>query len=179
MAETHDKPSPGSKSETVSAALDTVGGWAAKALASVTSQKQSFVDMVAMTDMYEREAGDIALKRSRREDVKQFAQQMIEDHSKTTEELKSMVGAMNDPMTLPSKPNALFQILLDDLNGAADGNFDTRYVSQQKDVHGIAITLVEHYRDHGDNTALRELCKLALPVLQHHKEMADRMAETV
>lgn len=129
-----------------------------------------------MTDMYEREAADIALKRSRRKDVKHFAQQMIADHSKTTEELKSLVGAMNDPMTLPSKPNALFQILLDDLDGAGDENFDERYVAQQNDVHGVAITLVEHYRDHGDDTSLRELCKLALPVLQHHKAMAEHMA---
>jgi putative membrane protein len=176
MTATHHTPKPGDKSETASAIRDTVGGWAAKALASVTSGKQSFANLVAMSDMYEIEASEIALSRSRRADVKSFAQQMITDHHKTTEELKSMLGSLNEPTTLPTKLDALFQILIDDLTGATDDNFDHRYVAQQQDVHGVAITLVKHYRDHGDISALRELCKLALPVLEHHRHMADDMA---
>jgi putative membrane protein len=177
MADNRNSPAPGDRSETASAIRDTAGGWVAKALASVTSDKQSFANLLAMSDMYEIEASEIALNRSHRGDVKDFAQQMVKDHKKMTEELKSMLGSMNEPTTLPKKPNALFQILLDDLKGSADQDFDKRYVAQQQDVHGVAITLAEHYRDHGDNSALRELCKLALPVLMHHRDMADQMAK--
>jgi putative membrane protein len=177
MTDQRDTPKPGDKSETASAILDTVGGWAAKALASVTSDKQSFANLVAMSDLYEIESSRIALDRSARPDVKAFARQMIKDHQKTTEELKSMLGSLNEPTTLPTKLDALFQILIDDLKGASNDNFDHRYVAQQQDVHGVAITLVKHYRDHGDNSALRELCKLALPVLEHHRHMADDMAK--
>jgi hypothetical protein len=41
MADQHDTPKPGGKSETVSAIRDALGGGAAKALASITSGKQS------------------------------------------------------------------------------------------------------------------------------------------
>lgn len=177
MADQHDIPKPGDKSETVSAIRDTVGGWAAKALASVTSNKQSFANLVAMSGMYEIGASEIALNRSRRADVKSFAQQMITDHRKMAEELKSMLGSMNEPMTLPTELDALFQILIDDLNGASNDSFDHRFVAQQQEVHGVAITLVKHYRDHGDSSALRELSKLALPVLEQHRLMADDMAK--
>ncbi|HEX3809529.1 MAG TPA: DUF4142 domain-containing protein [Rhizomicrobium sp.] len=176
MTDQNKKPSPGDKSETVSAVRDTVGAWVGKALASVTGEKQAFANLLAMSDMYEIESSEMALQRSRRDDVKAFAQGMIKDHKKTTEELKSMLGSMNTPMTLPDKPDVLFQTLLDDLSGASDADFDTRYIAQQRDAHEVAITLAEHYRDHGDNSALRELCKLALPVLQHHKQMAEGMA---
>jgi putative membrane protein len=177
MAEHRDRPRPGEKSETVSAVRDTVGGWAGQALASMTSSRQPFANLVAMSDMYEIEASEMALRRSHRSDVRDFAQQMVKDHKKTTEELKSMLGAMNQPMTLPSKPNALFQTLLDDLAGASDDSFDKRYIAQQQETHDVAIRLVEHYRDHGDDTALRELCKLALPVLEHHKHMIEHIAQ--
>jgi putative membrane protein len=170
-------PKPGDKSETVSAVRDTVGGWAAKALALVTSDKQSFANLVAMSDLYEIQASELALKRSRRNDVKGFAQEMIRDHKKTSEELKSMLGSMNEATTLPTKLDTLFQVLIDDLRGAANDDFDKRYVAQQQDVHDVAITLVKHYRDQGDTSALRELSKLALPVLEHHRDMADRMAQ--
>jgi putative membrane protein len=171
-----DTAKPGDKSEAASAVRDTLGGWAAKGLAAITADKQSFANMVAMSDLYEIKASQIALDRSKRTDVKSFAQQMITDHRKTTEELKSMLGSLNEPATLPTELNVLFQTLIDDLKGSANDNFDHRYIAQQQEVHAVAITLVKHYRDHGDNSALRELCKLALPVLEHHRQMAEKMA---
>jgi putative membrane protein len=177
MTDTHNSPSPGDKSETASAIRDTAGGWVAQALASVTSDKQSFSNLLAMADMYEIQASEMAVGRSQRGDVKDFAQQMIKDHKKMTEELKSMLGSMNEPSTLPDKPNALFQVLLDDLKGASDKDFDQRYIAQQQEAHDVAIALAEHYRDHGDNSALKELCKLALPLLNRHRAMADTMAK--
>ncbi|MGH6878778.1 MAG: DUF4142 domain-containing protein [Rhizomicrobium sp.] len=57
----------------------------------------------------------------------------------------------------------LFQTLIEDLNGASDADFDKRYVAQQEEAHGVAITLVKNYQSHGNDSALRELCELALP----------------
>jgi putative membrane protein len=119
----------------------------------------------------------MALKRAHRADVKDFARQMIKDHKRTSDDLKSMLGSMNEPMQPPAKLNLLFQTLIDDLGGATDENFDKRYLAQQESVHSAAVTLTKTYRDRGDDSALRELAKLAVPLYEGHLKMVQRLKD--
>jgi putative membrane protein len=172
-----DTPRPGEKSEPVSAVVDDLGGFAAKLLSSITTSKESFADIAGMADIYEIQASQMALRRSQRTDVKDFAQQMIKDHTRTSDDLKSMLGSLNEPIEPPTKLNALFQTLMDDLSGASEEHFDKRYLAQQESVHSAAVTLTKTYRDHGDNSALRELAKLAVPLYENHLRMVKNLAK--
>lgn len=171
-------PQPGDRPEFVSTVVDSVGGFAAKLLSSVTTSKESFAEIAGMADIYEIQASEMALRRSDRADVRDFARQMIKDHNRTSDDLKSMLGSMNEPMQPPTELNALFQTLIDDLSGASEENFDKRYLAQQESVHSAAVTLTKTYRDRGDNSALRELAKLAVPLYEGHLEMVKRLADT-
>jgi putative membrane protein len=171
-----DSPRPGDKSEAVSAVVDSVGGAAAKLLSSMTTSKESFAEIAGMADIYEIKASEMALQRAHRSDVKDFARQMIADHTRTNDDLKSMLGSLNEPIEPPAKLNALFQTLIDDLKGVSDQDFDKRYLAQQESVHSAAVTLTRTYRDRGDNSALRELAKLAVPLYEHHLQMAKQLA---
>lgn len=171
-------PRPGEKSEAVSSVVDDLGGVAAKLLSSVTTSKESFADIAGQADIYEIQASEMALTRAHRADVKDFAQQMIKDHTRTSDDLKSMLGSLNEPIQPPTKLNALFQTLMDDLSGASDEDFDKRYLAQQESVHSAAVTLTKTYRDRGDNSALRELAKLAVPLYEDHLKMAKQLAGT-
>jgi putative membrane protein len=168
---------PGNRPESVSAVVDSVGGFAAKLLSSMTTSKKSFAEIAGMADIYEIQASEMALQRAHRADVKDFARQMIKDHKRTSDDLKSMLGSMNEPMQPPTELNTLFQTLIDDLSGASDENFDKRYLAQQESVHSAAVTLTKTYRDRGDNSALRELAKLAVPLYEDHLRMAKRLAD--
>jgi putative membrane protein len=172
---THHKPQPGDRPESVSAMVDNVGGWAAKLLSSVSTSKESFAEIAGMADIYEIKASKMALQRAHRSDVKLFAQQMIKDHARTNDDLKSMLGSLNEPIQPPAKLNTLFQILIDDLSGAPDDDFDKRYLAQQESVHSAAVTLTRTYRDRGDNSALRELAKLAVPFYEGHLKMVQQL----
>jgi putative membrane protein len=178
MSQNHDRPQQGTKSEAASAVVDSLGGFAAKLLASVTTSKESFANIAGMADIYEIQASEMALLRSRRADVKDFAQQMIKDHTRTSDDLKSMLGSLNEPIEPPGKLNVLFQTLIDDLSGASAEDFDKRYLAQQESVHSAAVTLTKTYRDHGDNSALRELAKLAVPLYESHLQMVKRLASS-
>jgi putative membrane protein len=169
------KPERGSKSETMSAIKDTLGGLAGETLAATVTSAKSFAKHATIATIYEIEAAKIALKRAHRADVKDFAQQMIEDHTKMGSELGSFLGTI-PTMEPPKSLDTVHQTLIDDLNGADDEHFDHRYLEQQRLAHGEALTLFKTYRDRGDDSGLRNLCKLALPVLEHHAEMADTLA---
>jgi len=177
MAQDRDRPKPGEKSESLSAVVDSVGGFAAKLLSSVTTSKESFAEIAGMADIYEIKASEMALARAHRSDVKAFAQQMIKDHRRTNDDLKSMLGAMNEPMEPPQKLNLLLQTLMDDLSGSSDADFDKRYLAQQESVHSAAVTLTRTYRDRGDNSALRELAKLAVPFYENNLAKVKQLAE--
>ena len=54
-----------------------------------------FVQKAAMSDMYEVQAGKLAADKGQSDAVKQFGQQMVDAHTKTTEELTGIVKTKN------------------------------------------------------------------------------------
>jgi len=139
-----EAPTPGGKSETVSAAKDAAIALVAKTLAAAAHDV--FVHLAMQAG--QREMGT---------------------------ELKSFLGGANSPQMPPEALDASYQALIDDLEGASDADFDGGYVAQQQSVHGATITLFETYRKSGSG-GLANLCGLTLPVLEHHREMADDLA---
>ena len=75
----------------------------ASAQMSKSAATQKFVYKVAISDMYEVEASKLALEKSSNSAIRQFAQEMVDDHTKTAEELKS-IGAEN-PGPRAAEPN--------------------------------------------------------------------------
>src|SRR3954451_8842422 len=57
----------------------------------IAPKTEDFVKEAAMSDMLEIEAAKVAQQKGNA-DEKKFAEQMIADHTKTSSELKSMVG---------------------------------------------------------------------------------------
>jgi putative membrane protein len=172
-----ETPQPGDKSEAVSAARDAAIGLVARAQAAVSLSVEAFCHMAAVAGLYEIEAAKIALRRAKHTAVKNFAQSMIDDHTQIDSELKSWMGGMERPHEPPTKLDKPFQILIDDLNGASDADFDHRYVSQQEATHRAAVTLFKNYGKYGQDLGLKTLVNLALPVLEKHLETARALAK--
>ena len=101
-----------------------------------------FIQKAAMSDMYEVEAGKIAGQKGQSDAVKNFGQMMVDAHSKTTEELKSLVASEAIKVGLPAKFDAKYDKLIDDLNAASNADFDKTYAGQQVDGHKDAVSLL-------------------------------------
>ena len=175
MSSSGDTPAAGTRSETASAIRDTAIGTAARGAAGLALSTDSFVFLAANAGLYEIESSKIALERSHRDDVREAAQQMITDHTDIAGKLGSWLGGMNRPNSPPDHLDPLHQVLINDLHGASDEDFDHRYVDQQVSAHKIAVTLFNQYQKHGDNEGLRELATLALPVLEKHLAMMQTL----
>jgi putative membrane protein len=66
-----------------------------------------FVQQVAMSDLYEVEAGKIAAAKGQSDAVKQFGQHMVEAHAQTTAELKGVVEAEKIDVALPTSTRGI------------------------------------------------------------------------
>jgi putative membrane protein len=152
-----------------------VAGLLALSLAACGAPSASdFTQTVAMSDMYEVEAGKIANEKGQSPQVKGFGQMMVDAHSKTTEDLKSIISNDKLKVDLPTKLDSKHQKLIDDLN-AADKDFDKTYAKQQVDGHEEAAGLFDSYAKDGDNASLKQFAQKTLPIIQEHLNEAKKL----
>jgi putative membrane protein len=130
-----------------------------------------------MSDMYEVEAGKVATTKGQADAVKQFGQQMVEAHTKTTEELKGIVQAEKIRVDLPTTLDSKHQKMIDDLNKASAADFDKTYAKQQVDGHKEAEDLFETYAKKGDNAAVKQFASRALPVIKQHLDESKKLPQ--
>jgi putative membrane protein len=83
----------------------------------VAPKTSDFVTEVAESDMTEIAAAKIALQKGDAEE-KQFADQMVRDHSQTSEELKGLVSSGSVEATLPAGLDDKSQKTIAKLNSA-------------------------------------------------------------
>ncbi|MFN2453408.1 MAG: DUF4142 domain-containing protein [Pyrinomonadaceae bacterium] len=137
-----------------------------------------FVMEAAMGGMAEVEAGRLALQRSSSDAVKQFAQQMIDDHTKANEELMQLASSkgMTPPTTLDAKHMAMMA-KMQTLSGA---EFDRAYIKQSgvKD-HEKNAKVHERESTRGTDADLKAYAAKTLPIVQAHLQMARDMATSM
>ena len=76
---------------------------------------QDFVNKVAISDMFEIQSSQLALAKQADADTKPFADKMVQDHQKTSGELKALVAGGKVKATLPTALDPQHQKMLDEL----------------------------------------------------------------
>ncbi|GAB2869545.1 hypothetical protein GCM10027277_43510 [Pseudoduganella ginsengisoli] len=107
------------------AALLSAAGVQAENLAKAD---QTMLKQMAQANIAEIEAGKIALQKSQNSEVKAFAQQMIDDHTKGLQEVQAV--AQNKGVTLPTEPDAQHKAMAKKLNRLSGDAFDREYAAQ-------------------------------------------------
>jgi putative membrane protein len=141
----------------------------------VAPKTEDFVTEAASSDMFEIESSKLAVERSSDAATKTFAQQMITDHTKTSEELKALVSGGKVKATIPAAMSSSQQSMLDDLKKLKGDDFTKQYHSDQADVHEDAVDLFKRYGDEGENADLKAWAAKTRPALEHHLMMANDM----
>jgi putative membrane protein len=131
-----------------------------------------FVQEAAISDMFEIQSSKLASGKLNGPE-KEFADQMVADHSKTTTELMGQAKA--DNIALPLAMDSAHQKMLDKLNSLNSDDFRKQYFSDQVSAHKDAVSLFERYGKSGDNAKLRDWASTTLPTLQHHLDMAQNL----
>ena len=134
-----------------------------------------FVQKAAMSDMYEVQVGKLAADKGQSDAVKQFGRQMVDAHTKTTQELSGIVKIKNIKVDLPTKLDAKHQKLIDDLNSSSAQDFDKAYANQQVDAHQEAVELFKKYAASGDDADVKQFAQKTLPTIEHHLDEAKKL----
>jgi putative membrane protein len=146
--------------------------------ASTPATKASRADRSFATKAAAAGAAEIAdaqpvLKNSSRQDVKNFAQRMVGDHTKAGDHLKSI--ATSEGIAFPSGESAADKKntdALQKLNGTA---FDQKYIQGQRTARKQAVSLFTSESKSGQDSQLKSFARQTLPTLQDHLKMITGM----
>ncbi len=135
-----------------------------------------YVKMAADSDNFEIQSGRIAAAKSRRDDIKGFARQMITDHTESSKALMAALNNQDRRIAPPStKLSAANQAKIDLLRKAPKGSFDQLYLQQQLEAHQSALALQQGYADNGTDPTLKQVAGTIVPAVQRHLSMVQGM----
>jgi putative membrane protein len=152
--------------------LAVVGGTPAGAQPPMSPR--DFLSAAAQSDQYEIEAGRVALTQSENGRVRAFAQQMVDDHTRTGEALREAARASG----LPPPPSAMSgdqQKMLSALQSMTGADLDRTYATQQVNAHTAALVTEQAYAAAGSDPNLRKVAQSGAPLIEHHLGMARQM----
>ena len=144
-------------------------------LIGVAPTAQDFVTQAVISDMFEDQTSKLALEKAD-EKTKAFAKKMIDDHKKTSDELKSVVQTGDMKLTLPTALDSSHQSKLDKLKSLSGDDFTKQYHDDQVTAHKNATDLYKRYAEGGDNAALKAFAIKTKPHLDEHLKMAQDLA---
>ena len=149
---------------------------ATDSISSAIKDDAEFAVAAANGGMAEVALSKIAEEKATDPKVKEFAKQMIKDHSKANDELKTIASSKN--ITLPSAPNEEKQKAASDLGGMSGSNFDKAYISQMKKDHEQTVKLFEDAQKDVKDADLKAFIEKTLPVIKAHAEHVKSLDKT-
>ncbi|MFN3522547.1 MAG: DUF4142 domain-containing protein [Phenylobacterium sp.] len=161
---------------------DMVGGMVGMASASTAGSHDTgaFVKNACIGDLYEIDAAKLALQRSRTDEVRSFAQMMVDHHMTAAHQMvsalkSSEVTRQYSDLKPTTELDERRKGMIEHLEKAPDQSFDDMYLDQQKMAHQEAIALHKGYAESGDNAQLRSVAAGALPMVQRHLERLEQI----
>jgi len=131
-----------------------------------------FVDNASAKGMAEIQTSQLALEKSKSEDVQSFAKMMIADHTAANQKLAEVAKGLQVPL---AKETELMDRAKKMVLEYRDGSFDKAYANNQVKAHEDTIKLFEDEIKTSQTPELTAFCKEILPKLQHHLEMAKQL----
>lgn len=145
-------------------------------LVGASPNTQDFITEAANSDMFEIQSSKLA---EEKKDTKatEFAKEMITDHTKTTDAIKTMVQSGKVKANIPTSLDSKHQSLIDKLKELNGDDFEKQYQSDQVSGHKDAVDLYKRYAQGGENAELKAFAQKTEPTLEKHLKMAQDLAK--
>ena len=154
-----------------SSAASTRAGTAGK----VTSGDQKMMRDIAHANLSEIAAGKLALEKSQSDDVKSFAQKMIDDHTKAQQELQTLADGKG--VKLPAEPDAKHKAMAKMMSALKGDAFDKRYLKQGGlNDHENAHKLLERVEAKAKDADLQAYAAKTITAVDQHLSLAEETA---
>jgi putative membrane protein len=136
-----------------------------------------FMTKAASGGMLEVQLGQQVAQKATTPEAKQFAQQMVTDHTKGNNELKALAAQKN--ITLPTTLGEDQQKIYDDVLAEKGADLDKKYVSAMLTDHQEDIKEYQGAVTQSSDTDIKAYAQKNLPMLQMHLGMLQKMQPVI
>jgi putative membrane protein len=142
---------------------------------ALTDDEQTFIQKAAISDQTEIKLSRLASERASIPEIKQFAQTMVTDHTKSTSLLKPIAVDHSVVLSENPEPQADENFKrLEELSGAA---FDRTYIEIMVTDHEEMLHAFEVEAAKAADSKLKDFIATVQPVVAHHLEMAKAIRQ--
>jgi len=141
----------------------------------MSNDDQAAMKQLASANIAEIEAGKMAASKAQSPDVKKFAQQMVQDHSKMLDDLKSLAKSKGValPDNAPMKDMAQSKLL----ERKSGGEFDKDYMEHMVKDHEKNAKDTENIAAKAKDPQFKSAVQQANGKIREHLQMAQRLAQ--
>jgi putative membrane protein len=144
--------------------------------ADLSPADKAFVTKAAQGGLAEVQMAQLAQQKASSDDVKKFAQTMIDDHTPNNEQLVKLATAKG--LTPPTDPNAMQQKMLAHLQGLSGAKFDKAYVKIQVRAHTMMLKEMRMEAQRGKDADLKNFAEQTSSTVEHHLSMAQDLQKS-
>jgi putative membrane protein len=138
-------------------------------------QDKAFVASAMQGGMAEVQLGQLAAQKGSSEDVKQFGQKMVDDHTKLNDQMKPIADQLGvKPPKEPSKKDRALAAHLQTLSGT---DFDNAYIEAMVKDHKKDLDDFKGEAQQTQNPQLQQAVQQGGQVIAQHLQMIEQIAQ--
>jgi putative membrane protein len=134
---------------------------------------RKFVEKAAEGGMAEVDLGKLAEEKASSPQVKQFAERMVNDHTKANDQLKEV--AQQEGIQLPDRLSADAVMTKNQLSQLSGPQFDAVYMRDMVKDHKKDVSEFQHESTSATNPEVKQFASETLPTLQSHLQEAEHI----
>jgi putative membrane protein len=157
-----------------SAQAQTPAQGRAMSAAAAPRDTATYLQKAASGDLFEIQSSQVALSVSRNQAVRDFAQMLVDDHTRMSAEMQTAAASAGTAPPAPAllPPHAQKLRLL---RATPPARFDAAYRREQIAAHQEALALHRGYATAGAAAALKAVAAKAVPIIEHHLQTAQSL----
>jgi putative membrane protein len=137
----------------------------------------NFVKVASMANQDEIDAANSAIKNSNSDDVKAFAQHMVDNHTKAGTELKSLADSKG--WSVSDQSDVKHMMAITNMEKLSGSEFNKSYATSAVKDHEDAIALFTIASDKASDPDLKAFASKMLPTFKEHLKMAQDLETKV
>ena len=161
----------------LAAALAVCLAFASADAAKLVKSDLQFLREAAGAGKAEVTLGNLAVERAKSPEVRQFAQRMVEDHSRANDQLMDLAKSKKAKVsaTVPSEAKSVYERL-----GQLSGDdFDRAYIKDMVNDHENAFSKFQDAAQNAKNPDVKQFAANLVPTLQDHLKQARQIESSL
>ena len=154
----------------------TMGNPGAGAPTATNYGDQAFVSKAMEGGIAEVELGKLAADKSQSQDVKQFAQKMVNDHSQMGDKWFKPVATQLG-VSEPKGPSKKDKKLIEKLQGLSGQQFDTEYIQAMVKDHKEDLKEFQNESQAAQDPNVKQIAEQGSKVISQHLQMIEQIAQ--